>query len=126
MPWEILNADTTLDLVKEHSLTSSLKTELERLIFDGTIKAGERINESSLAVRFKTSRGPLREALQALGEQGLISFTRNRGAFVRLLGLDEAEELYDLRAALDDEVGRKLAGGITDDQAAVLEKLLLD
>lgn len=121
---DILPADATLDLVKEHSLTSALKTELERLIFAGTIKAGERINESSLAAQFKTSRGPLREALQALGEQGLISFARNRGAFVRRIGLDEAEELYDLRSALDDEVGRKLAGRLTDAQAATLDQLM--
>lgn len=116
--------DLTLDMVQGHSLTSALKAELERLIFDGKIKAGERINESALATHFKTSRGPLREALQALGEQGLISFTRNRGAFVRRMELEEAEELYDLRAALDDQVGRKLAGRLTKEQLAPLERLL--
>jgi DNA-binding GntR family transcriptional regulator len=124
MESDILPADATLGLVKGHSLTSALKTELERLIFDGKIKAGERINESTLAAQFKTSRGPLREALQALGEQGLISFTRNRGAFVRQIPLEEAEELYDLRAALDDEVGRKLAGNLTEEQSETLEALL--
>ena len=124
MTTDILPSGATLGLVKEHSLTSALKTELERLIFDGTIKAGERINESTLAAHFKTSRGPLREALQALGEQGLISFARNRGAFVRQIPLAEAEELYDLRAALDDEVGRKLAGNLTAQQAETLEALL--
>jgi DNA-binding GntR family transcriptional regulator len=121
---DILPADTTLGLVQEHSLTSALKTELTRMIFGGAIRAGERINESTLAAQFKTSRGPLREALQALGEQGLISFTHNRGAFVRQIALDEAEELYDLRAALDDEVGRKLAGRLTRAQGRTLEALL--
>jgi len=124
MSQDVLPAAATLDFVKEHSLTSALKTELERLIFDGRIKAGERINESTLAARFKTSRGPLREALQALGEQGLISFARNRGAFVRQIELEEAEELYDLRAALDDEVARKVAGRLTEAAAASLERLL--
>jgi len=116
--------DGPLELVREHSLTSALKLELERLIFQGAIKVGERVNESTLAAHFRTSRGPLREALQALGEQGLISFSRNRGAFVRRLGLDEAEELYDLRAALDDEVGRKLAGKLSESQARTLEQLV--
>ncbi len=124
MNQDVLPADATLDFVRQHSLTSALKTELERLIFDGSIKAGERINESTLAAQFKTSRGPLREALQALGEQGLISFARNRGAFVRRIELNEAEELYDLRAALDDEVARKLAGRLTDEQATYLDALL--
>jgi len=113
-----------LSLVREHSLTSALKVELERMIIEGDIKVGERINESVLAAHFQTSRGPLREALQALGEQGLIAFTRNRGAFVRQIDLAEAEELYDLRAALDDEVGRKLAGHLTEEQSRTLEKLL--
>lgn len=118
------NDDTPLSLLQRHSLTSALKEELERLIVDGEIRVGERVNESSLAARFGTSRGPLREALQALAEQGLVSFTRNRGAFVRALSLEEAEELYDLRAALDDEAGRKLAGKLTPEQNTTLESLL--
>ena len=117
-------ATSPLELVQEHSLTSALKLELERMIFDGSVRAGERLNESTLAARFGTSRGPLREALQALGEQGLVSFARNRGAFVRQMSVAEADELYDLRSALDDEVGRKLAGTLTSVQSAVLEALL--
>jgi len=117
--------ESGIALRQEHSLTSLLKTELERLIFEGRIKVGERVNESILAARFKTSRGPLREALRALGEQGLIEFERNRGAFVRQVSLEEAEELYDLRAALDDEVGRKVAGRLGTEQAGMLEKLVI-
>src|ERR1700741_2003521 len=94
-------SDNGIAPLQEHSLTSLLQAELEKLIFEGTIKVGERVNESILAAQFKTSRGPLREALRALGEQGLIEFERNRGAFVRQVSLGEAEELYDLRAALD-------------------------
>ena len=94
------------------------------MIFDGSIAAGERLNESILAARFGTSRGRLREALQALGEQGLVEFMRNRGAFVRRLTIEEAQELYDLRAALDDEVGRKLASTLRDDENTTLETLL--
>lgn len=121
--------DTTvspLSLVQEHSLTSALKWELERLIFDGEIKVGERLNETALAARFRTSRGPLREALQALGEQGLVSFTRNRGAFIRRVSPEEALDLYSVRAALEDEVGRRLAGRLTPAQGETLSSLLND
>ena len=118
------NGDTGLSLLLEHSLTSVLQDELERLIFDGKIKVGERVNESILAAHFRTSRGPLREALRALGEKGLISFVRNRGAFVREISLEEAEELYDLRAALDDQVGRKVAGRLSVEQIETLDKLV--
>jgi phosphonate utilization transcriptional regulator len=117
-------AESGLSLLQEHSLASLLEDELERLIFEGKLKVGERLNESWLAAHFKTSRGPLREALRALGEAGLVSFERNRGAFVREVSLDEAEELYDLRAALDDEVGRKVAGRINEEQTRALEELV--
>ena len=117
-------APSPLELVQEHSLTSALKLELERMIFDGSVSVGERLNESTLAARFGTSRGPLREALQALGEQGLVSFTRNRGAFVRQMSIAEADELYDVRSALDDEIGRKLAGSLTPSQSKELQGLL--
>jgi hypothetical protein len=40
------DTDRPLALVQEHSLTSALKLELERLIFQGKIKAGELVNES--------------------------------------------------------------------------------
>ncbi|MBA2689786.1 MAG: FCD domain-containing protein [Burkholderiales bacterium] len=113
-----------LELVRQHSLTSALKGELERLIFNGEIKAGERLNETVLAARFRTSRGPVREALQALGEQGLVSFTRNRGAFIRRVSAEEALELYGIRAALEDQVGRQLAGRLSDEKAATLTTLL--
>lgn len=122
MPGE--TAVSPLGLVQEHSLTSALKWELERLIFDGEIKVGERLNETALAARFRTSRGPLREALQALGEQGLVSFTRNRGAFIRRVSPEEALDLYSVRAALEDEVGRRLAGRLTREQADTLAALL--
>jgi phosphonate utilization transcriptional regulator len=117
--------ESGLALLQEHTLTSLLQDEIERLIFEGHIKVGERINESTLAAQFKTSRGPLREALRALGEAGLIEFERNRGAFVRQVSLEEAEELYDLRAALDDEVGRKVASRLNAEQLATLEKLVI-
>ena len=122
MRQDVLPTDPTLEVVKEHSLTSALKTELERLIFDGRIKAGERINESTLAAQFKTSRGPLREALQALGEQGLISFARNRGAYVRRMTLAEAEA-YPWTAADRQFVEHWQSTALIGSPASVREQL---
>jgi DNA-binding GntR family transcriptional regulator len=51
---------------------------------------------------------------------------RNRGVFVREVTLAEADEVYDLREALDDLIGRRLAERITAQQLAALKALLAD
>lgn len=118
-----VSGSAPLDTLRAHSLTTALKEEIERLILDGELKAGERLNESVLAARYKTSRGPIREALQALKQQRLVTFEKNRGAFVREVSLQEAEELYDIRSALDEMVGRRLAERIDPADLARLTEL---
>lgn len=83
--------------------------EVERMILAGELTVGERINESALAARFRVSRGPVREALRGLEESGLLRLEKNRGVFVREISVAEADEIYDLREALDELVGRRLA-----------------
>ena len=83
--------------------------EVERMILAGELSVGERVNESALAARFRVSRGPVREALRGLEESGLLRLEKNRGVFVREISLAEADEIYDLREALDELVGRRLA-----------------
>ena len=51
-----------------------------------------------------------------LEEAGLVRQEKNRGVFVRSIPLDEAMELFDLRAMMDEAVGRQLAEHITPEQ----------
>jgi len=62
---------TPLQLVQAHSLPALVQAEIEQLILTGELGVGQRVNESELATRFGTSRGPVREALRALEECGL-------------------------------------------------------
>ena len=73
---------------------------IERLIGDGTLGPGERLNEVALARSLGVSRGPVREAARALEKNGLVTVIRNRGAFVRTLTLEEATEIYEINGAL--------------------------
>jgi DNA-binding GntR family transcriptional regulator len=102
------------------SLSAQLQHKLERLILDGELKPGEKLNELELSKRFGTSRGPLREAMQNLCARGLAEAVRNRGVFVRTITPAEAFELYDVRAALFGLAGYLLTDGIND---TILEKL---
>ena len=61
-----MNTPTPLQILQAHSLPSVVQGEIEQLILGGVLRPGQRINEASLAERFGTSRGPLREALRPL------------------------------------------------------------
>jgi DNA-binding GntR family transcriptional regulator len=62
----------------------------------------------------------VREALRMLETAGLVLQEKNRGAFVRDIDLAEALEIYDLRAMMEEAVGRALAGSITAAQLKTL------
>ena len=103
-----------LKILRTVSLTNILEREIESLILSGELPPGDRINEIHLARRFGTSRGPIREATRSLEAKGLVEVVRNRGVFIRRLGLDEAIEIYDLRSALFGLAGRLLAARMSD------------
>ena len=81
-------------------LASTIVEELKRLIQDGGIKPGERLNEATLATRMGTSRGPIREAIRVLTGMGLVTPVANRGVFVRQVSIAEMVEIYDMRALI--------------------------
>jgi len=97
------------------------------MILEGEIKAGAKLTEAWLSERLGVSRGPIREAFRMLEEAGLVRQEKNRGVFVREIPLEEALEIFDLRAAMDELVGRRLAESITPEQMktvrAVVEKM---
>lgn len=116
----VIDKQDDLTVVRTVSLTSALEQQLERLIVSGELAPGERLNEIQLAQRFGTSRGPLREATRSLAAKGFVEVVRNRGVFVRQLSIEDALEVYDLRAALLGLAGRLVAQKMTD---ALLAKL---
>lgn len=115
--------DNVLSLVQSTSLTRLVADSVEKLILSGELAPGVKLNEVALAERFRVSRGPLREAFRLLEESGLIYQEKNRGAFVRVVELSEAAELYEVRAGLDATAGRLLAGRINAEQLSALRQL---
>jgi DNA-binding GntR family transcriptional regulator len=75
--------------------------QLRELIVQGTFRPGQQINESALASQLNTSRGPLREALQRLSQEGILVSHRNRGVFVLELSTDDIKEIYAVREAVE-------------------------
>jgi len=102
-------AAESIALVRSNSLPSLVQRELERMILAGELGAGKKLNEAAVAERLGVSRGPVREAFRALEASGLVRLEKNRGVFVRQVGIGEADEIYELRAVLDDFAGRLAA-----------------
>jgi DNA-binding GntR family transcriptional regulator len=117
-------APSALEIRRTHSLTTLVQDELERLILSGEIKAGERLNENALALRLGVSRGPVREAARGLEKAGLVRVVVNRGAFVRQISIEEAAELYDLRAALFGMACHRVAENCAQEQLDALGELV--
>ncbi|MFO0001528.1 MAG: GntR family transcriptional regulator, partial [bacterium] len=95
------------------------------MILDGEIAPGAKLAEAWLSERLGISRAPIREAFRMLEEAGLVRQEKNRGVFVRAIPVEEAVEIFELRAAMDELVGRRLSQSITAEQTRQL-RLLVD
>ena len=84
----------------------------------GVYKPGERIREQEVADRLAVSRGPVREALQIVQQEGLIEIAPWKGARVVLLTLNEIEDLFLITAALMAVVARLATQRATDTELA--------
>ncbi len=114
----------TIALLQNSSLTTVVQQEIERAILVGEYEPGSKLIEAALAEKMGVSRGPVREAFRMLEEAGLVRNEKNRGVFVRDIPIDEAIEIFDLRAAMDELVGRQLARNITAAQLKEIRGLV--
>lgn len=59
-------------------------------MYDGRFEPGQRLLEGQLTSLYGVSRGPVREALNILSARGIVDLVPQRGAQVRVLGIEEA------------------------------------
>lgn len=120
------SAQSAIGFLRSTSLTSLVQEEIVRMILSGELDAGAQVKEFAIADRLGVGRSSVREAFRALEEAGLVRLEKNRGVFVREIGDDEAEEMYAVRAGLDELAGRLLAPHITAGQVDELKRLVDD
>jgi phosphonate utilization transcriptional regulator len=109
-------AAAAIEMLRENSLATLAQRELERQIVSGEIAVGAKLNEVEIAQSLGVSRGPVREAFRALDQAGLVRVEKNRGVFVRQVSVDEADEIYEVRAALEGLIGKLAARRIDADE----------
>lgn len=119
-----ISSNPAIAQLQSHSLANLVQREIERMILDGTLPSGAKLTEATLAEQIGVSRGPVREAFRMLEEAGLVRTEKNRGVFVRDVPVEEALEIFEVRAVMDLYVGRKLAKGITPVEVRELRQLV--
>jgi len=96
---------------------------LRREILSGAYAPGQRLVEVDLCTRFGSTRGAVRTALVELDHEGLVRRSQHRGAVVRVVTLDEALEVTEVRGAVESLCAAKAAERITDEQIEILRAL---
>ena len=83
------------------SLKSETYTLMRKALIEGTFKPGQRLSEPELALRFGTSRSPVREALSRLEQEGFIDRAASGYVRVKELSIADFQKLYALRACVE-------------------------
>jgi DNA-binding GntR family transcriptional regulator len=96
---------------------------LRTAIISGRFEPGDRLIESALSAELGTSRGPVREALRQLENEGLVASFPYRGAVVLGVSDEEVQEvLIPIRLTLERYSWARALEKLTDDDFAELGK----
>src|ERR1700739_2486161 len=103
----------------------SVMDQIREAVLNGSVAAGERLNEVRLSRALAVSRTPVRAALQALAGEGLLDYQANRGFCVREFPLDAVVDAYEIRASLEGVAARLAAErGLSAEERAIIERSL--
>jgi DNA-binding GntR family transcriptional regulator len=106
------------------ALRHEVRNHLRNQIYEGTLQPGDRIVESRLARELGISQTPVREALRELEQMGLVVSYPNRGSSVRKIEARDADEMYTLRAHLEEMAIRLALPRLTNDDITALDAMV--
>ncbi|MFN2495363.1 MAG: GntR family transcriptional regulator [Pseudonocardiaceae bacterium] len=92
--------------ISRQSTAAIIADRLRDAIIRGAFPPGAQLAEVDLASQLGVSRGPLREAMQRLVQEGLLRGERHRGLFVVELGLNDVRDIYVARLAVEQAAAR--------------------
>ena len=101
-------SDPAAEPISRTTLSVQVTERLRDGILAGAYSQGEQLNEAELARRFGVSRGPLREAMQRLIQDGLLETRPHRGVFVPELTDEDLADIYFAREAIETAALRRV------------------
>ena len=107
-----------------HSLARRTYEALKQDILTCVLRPGAQIFEGELAARYGTSKTPVREALNLLGQEGLVQVLPRRGYLVAPITLRDVQEVFQLRLLLETAAAELAAEHITEEGLRQLNALV--
>lgn len=107
LPWadvpalRVTVAKRTIEPIARATLSSIVTERLRELVVQGTYAPGTQLSEVELADRFGVSRGPIREGLQRLVQEGLLRSEPHRGVFIPRIDDADIADIYLAREAIE-------------------------
>lgn len=105
------------------SKTAYVVERLREEIATGLVIPGSALRQTEIAQRYGVSPTPVREALRILEAAGAIRYAPNRGATVREMAPDDADDLYHLRAEVEGFATRLAVERLDEALVPKLEEL---
>ncbi len=100
-----------IEPLMQQSTPSIIADKLRQAIGHGELKPGAQLSEAELARKLGVSRGPLREGMQRLTQEGLLVSIRHRGLFVIEMTPDDVRDMYLAREAIERAAAHKILEG---------------
>lgn len=99
---------------------------IRAMILSGKYLPGQRMVQDELASQFGVSRTPIREALNHLAHEGLVTISSYKGAVVTKFSYQDLVDIYTVRAALESHATYLAAARLDEDGITRLESLLTE
>ncbi|MDQ7849257.1 MAG: GntR family transcriptional regulator [Armatimonadota bacterium] len=106
------------------SLSERVYVALKQSIAEQKLKPGSKLSVPRLAAALGVSRTPVKEALERLAQDGLVTMLPNRGAYVAILRWEDVNEIYQMREMLEGLATRLAADRMDDELLRRLRDLL--
>lgn len=113
-------------LPSQRNLGEMVTDVLRDMLTGDTFQPGQHLKEAELAEALDVSRGPIRQALARLEQEGHVEIRRHRGAFVSTLTKTDVEEVHTLRGAIERLAASRACTRMAGDGFATMDGVLAE
>lgn len=114
----------SISAIESRSTAVIIADQLREGIIAGTFESGDQINEAQLAERLEVSRGPVREALHRLVQEGLLEGRPNRGVFVKQVTHRDIAEVAEAREVIECAAAEVVVGQDAGERSRIADALV--